>query len=98
MGKLVAMKILKAFDRYNAGEVAGFEPATVALLKNQGIAKEYDAAEAAAEEAEAEAEAEHLRTRAAELDAREAELIAREKALAQAPAAGDPPLQGHGKK
>lgn len=94
MNKLVPVKFLKAHDRYNAKEVAGFEPRIADLLIAQGVAKAYDE-KAQAAEAEAEkAEAEELDAREAALSAREAELDAREAALTSASTAGDPPKQG----
>jgi hypothetical protein len=95
MTKLVAVKFLKSHDRYNAKEVAGFEPRIAELLIVQGIAKEYDAAAEAAEAQAAEAEADELAARAADLDAREAALAAREAALVSDPIkGGDLPKQG----
>ena len=94
MTKLVAVKFLKAHDRYNAKEVAGFEPRIADLLIAQGVAKAYDE-KAEAAEAEAEkAEAEELAARAADLDAREAALAQREAELSAKAVAGDPPKQG----
>ena len=91
MADLIALKFLAHHDRYNAGEVAGFDKRTAELLITKGIAKPYDEAEEAAL-AKAEAEkAEALASREAELDAREAALAAREAALSSA---GDPPRQG----
>jgi multidrug efflux pump subunit AcrA (membrane-fusion protein) len=94
MSKLIALKFLKHHDRYNSGEVAGFEDAIARLLVAQGIAKPFDPAEEAAELAAKRAEAEELDARAAALAAREAELDAREAALTSASTAGDPPKQG----
>lgn len=96
--KLFALKLLKSFDRYNAGEVAGFEDAVARQLIAQGIAKEFSEEEEAAELAAKMAHEDALTKRADDLDAREASLAAREAALSQAAIAGDPPAQGGGKK
>lgn len=98
MAKLFPVKFLKAFDRYNAGEVAGFEEVVARKLFMQDVAKPYDKDEEAAELAKTQAEADALAIRAADLDAREAALAEREKQLAEAGASGNPPDQGAAKK
>lgn len=97
MSNLTPVKLLKHHDRYNAGEVAGFPAAVASHLIAQGVAKAYSEADEAAELAAAKTETDALAARVADLDAREAALAAREAAVTQAPAAGDPPVQG-GKK
>lgn len=95
MAKLYPVKLLAAFDRFNAGEIAGFEEHIARQLIAQGVAKEYSEAEEAAELAAKQAEADALTARAADLDARERALAEREAAIAaSAPTAGDPPPQG----
>lgn len=92
MNDRVPVQFLRHHDRYNAGEVAGFEAGIARNLINQGIAVAYDAAAAAAAAAAKEAKEDDLAARAAELDAREAALAEREAAVAVDP--GAPPAQG----
>lgn len=87
--KLIALKLLRHFDRYNAGEVAGFEPHLADQLIGQGLAKPYDPDEAEAVAIEGAGE-DMLAAREADLAAREAALADREAALAAA-ADGAPP-------
>lgn len=88
----VPVQFLRHHDRYNAGEVAGFEANVARNLINLGIAEPYDAAAAAAAAASKEAQEDELAARAADLAAREAALAEREAALATDP--GQPPAQG----
>lgn len=88
----VPVHFLRHHDRYNAGEVAGFEANVARNLINQGIAEAYDAEAAAAAAAAKDAQEDALAQREAELAAREAALAAREAAAAVDP--GAPPAQG----
>lgn len=39
---LVPMKVVKHFDKYNAGEVAGFIPKRAEMLRERGLAVPHD--------------------------------------------------------
>lgn len=88
----VPVQFLRHHDRYNAGEVAGFEADVAHRLIQQGIAKPYDAEAAAAAEAAKGAQEDELARRLADVEAREAAVTAREAAAVVDP--GAPPAQG----
>lgn len=91
----IRIRFLTAHDRYNAREVAGFEPAIAKRLVEAGIAEVWDDAAAEADIAAETAMADALTRRENELAAREAEVAAREAALEADK--GAPPSQGSGK-
>lgn len=99
LGK-VALFMLRRYDRFMVGEIAGFEPevAKRLLVGDQPFAEEYDPKKhtaRAAQRVQAQAAA-----KVADLDQRESDLAAREAALAEREAAltamadGAPPAQG----
>jgi len=91
----IRVRFLTAHDRYNAREVAGFEPAIAKRLVEAGIAEVWDDAAAAAEIAAETAQTDALAAREAEVAAREAAVAAREAAVEAEK--GAPPAQGGGK-
>lgn len=92
MSERIPVTFLRAHDKYNTGEIAGFDAATVKRLIGLGIVEAYDAEAAAAAANAEDAKQAAMEARAADLDKREAELAAREAAAT--PAKGAPPAQG----
>lgn len=92
MNDRVPVTFLKAHDKYNGGEIAGFDAAVAKRLIDLGIAAPYDAEAAAAAANAEEAKLTALANREADLAAREAAVTAREAAAM--PVKGAPPAQG----
>ncbi|PIE10046.1 MAG: hypothetical protein CSA72_10560 [Rhodobacterales bacterium] len=99
LGK-VALFMLRRYDRYMAGEIAGFEPeiakrlcAGDAPFAEVYDAKKHDEAARRKQQAAAASQVVDLDEREADLAAREAALAAREAEL-EAQGDGAPPAQG----
>lgn len=78
---LVPLTLLRAYDKFNKGETAGFLPEVASKLVAAGVAKPFDPN--ATVEVAVDPAADALAAVAADLSAREAQLAEREAALAE---------------